>query len=148
MCWLSNFSPESQSHLKETKPSHTHPSSYLTTRETPAPTPWNLPRLIKPNMRLLCSHNAGGCQGLGGTCTWLPRSHQWQHKASPHYYITTALQPAPFTETSSGRLSLNPNPSTPSPIAVITPAVCYSNSDWGGKSTDYPNTVIKGEMCF
>lgn len=143
------LSPESQSHLKETKPNHTNPSSYLTARETNSfLTRWNLPTLIKPNMRLLCSHNAGGCQGFGGTCTWLPGSHQWQYKASPHHCITTALQPAPFFGDLQWTVLLDPNPSTPSPMAVITPAVCYSNSDWGGKSTDYPNTVIKGEMCF
>lgn len=55
--------------------------------------------------------------------------------------------PPPFAETSSGWLPLDPNPSTPSPMAVITPAVCYSNSE-EEKALIIQIQSLKGKCVF
>lgn len=90
-------SPESQSHLKEAKPDHIDPSSYLAARETPASQP-----VVKSAKAHKTQHEAFvfhimqvGVQVWGGTCTWLPGSHRWQYKAPSHYCITTAFAADP-----------------------------------------------------
>lgn len=99
-------------------------------------------RNVEQQKKALSIPAGGGCFGEGGL-----GQHRWVlDTGTAALGLPSLLQLAQLPPGCRGPPALD-SPVTPVPaLAAIAPAVSHPAPR--GKSSDYPNTVIKGEMCF